>query len=1328
MTRVSIFTNLKNSTLTFAIIFSLLFSAAAGMLANAYGSEPDLTIDADSISVFPNEIYENDQVKINFTVENLGGSDAENVGVALYVGSRDNPVDELHISSISPGEKKNVTLYWIAKDSGNYTLIMFVDFEGRIDETNEDNNMASTKVSVEKPVRQPFPPSPEGAEWWNPDWHYRVPLSVEMMGQREGYVYNNKMVYCNINFTALMDEIASYQPSGGFSERTFYPNSVRVVEYTNDNDTWRPERTVGREIVFSKDYDAVERANVTVSWVMEGSVLPHAVRYYYIYWDTVENGKKDGDYSKIYSGIKNSEFEDTSSNQWKNNSEPVIPLKTGNIGGWSMTYTDDPVHENDHCYKIYRKGMIWQKDWYGKVYQNFKVPDGGDAQSYILHADVYFGSDISNAGWELTIDGSTVENGDLTDGWQTITKNVTSYLHGKSMSTIALRVYITETSADTSFHEVYAYFDSCWVETLPNCNVTLMGNESHGWWGDVLPINNEYVAGVDGMNTIETVNVTSIANPNGVVATIYSPDGKIAKSTLPLPDAGFEKGSAYTELFHSNEQTTGASFVTSAHNGTEAVELMLKDYSGKWKFEDQPVGKDDTAALRQNIAQSIHISRLPSLWFWYNIEKYSSSSYLNYTVMTEGGPNKYYTIGMGSLVKDGNWHKYEIPGNTLNKWRAGAGMVVGIEIRLVANEEGGENTVYIDDLGYSFMPNGGDRTKWHLNDFYTFQNGTKVGDWRLDVSLADGSGYIVERSTSITVKAAANLDVVSISAPSSIREGEEAKITVSIKNHGPKDVDIPTNVSLTLRQGSDSNPIKMVKGLSELKKGEIKNVTFSWHASYGDPSYNGEWTLVAKVNENMRIPEWKRTDNWNTASMNVIPVPDLEINMGDIGFDISHPAINDTVNITAIVHNMGYNDTTAEINFYIKEKGERKYILMRNGSVDKIIEKRSFESVYLTWKPEKNGTYSIKVEAKCPDESDTSNNYAIKDIRVGGGTDSTPPWIYNVRVSPSIQSLGESVNISATVKDNGTTVDKAVAVVYGENGLYAEQPMERIGDTDVYYYNTTYDDIGYYNCFVKAFDTAGGTLEWQNMGESGNMSFRIVYEGVETMPPSIRAVTADPQRQVIYGNVNISALINDSSGVGKAILHVIFGGNESTYDMSRRDGSKVYYYSKAYDEAGEYEYYIEAIDSSPNSNRNDTSDMFRYFVIPEDYDMDGIPDTVEIEAGSNPKDSSGTINVTVGNETGYLLWKDSDNKYVYWDKEDNALRDTASELIGGENAILFDSDGDGSYDHYYGTTSGEIGVYTVVKEEGLGDLPWVIPSVILFTLVCLLFVAIRNKS
>ncbi|RLF43384.1 MAG: hypothetical protein DRN29_10225, partial [Thermoplasmata archaeon] len=523
-----------------------------------------------------------------------------------------------------------------------------------------------------------------------------------------------------------------------------------------------------------------------------------------------------------------------------------------------------------------------------------------------------------------------------------------------------------------------------------------------------------------------------------------------------------------------------------------------------------------------------------------------------------------------------------------------------------------------------------------------------------------------------------------------------------------------------------SQSVKMVKAISGLRKNEVEKIDFSWRATYGDPSYNGKWTVIARVNEKGEIPEWKMTDNWNTISLEVEPVADLEVRMHEMSFSPSHPNKNDTVNITILLHNIGYNPATAQIDFLIKEKGGEKYTLLPGGSMEKIVGKRDFITLSLEWEVEENGTYSIKVIVSCEDEANKENNIVIKDIRVGGGIDASPPYIQNIRATPEIQSLGEYLNISAIIEDNDTSVDKAKVIIFNESGEFEEDVMrfmKRLGETDIYYYNTTYAKIGYYTFVIQAWDTAGDTVEWQNMGESQKNEFRIIYGGVEKKAPSIRAVNADPKRQVIYGNVNISALINDTSGIEKATLHVTFDSKEYVYEMHRRGNSKVYYYSHAYDTPGEYKYYIEAVDASPNKNKNDTSHLFRNFIIPEDYDMDDVPDKVEIEAGANPKNANETINVSVGTEIGYLIWIESKGEYTYWDREDNEIRDIDEK----GTSILFDSNGDGDYDYSYDTETGEIMPYEKEVEEGISDIVWVIPTVILFALVCLLFILIRKK-
>jgi len=1341
VTQTSRIINVEIKMVAAIILWCFLACSFMGMNTIADNGKPDLTLLPDSIVITPEDIYEYDQVKINVTIKNTGGSAAENIGVALYINSRNNHVDEHIISSLETNEESTVILYWIAQPVGNHTFFIFLDFNEQIDETNEDNNIGSGTFDVQQPVYPPFPPEPINASWWNPAFHYRVPLTVTMLGQWEGYVYEDKTVTTAIDFTELMNTIATYQPSGGFSKRTFLPDSVRVINYERINDSWEPQKSLGREIIFSDDYDAADKANVTLIWVMDGDTLPHEARHYYMYWDTVENEEKSGAFDAIATGIKNSEFEDDSLTVWRNESKPVLPVSGAtDVIGWDLGYVDDPVDGNDQCYRIHREGFLWQQEeYYARLYQSFTVPDGGDASSYFLNADIYFDADFDAIEWEIALDGNIIDQGGNTDGWEHLRKDVTTHLEGKTSfkPTVSFKVTATENTWATTTHEVSAYIDSCWIEITPNPSATTIVNGSHGWWGNIGSIASTYAAGVDGMNTIEIINSSAIAHPREVIATLYSPSGQFVTSSLPIPDAGFEGGDVYTQLFISNEQTASASFSGSStvHSGSKAVELRLSDYSGNYQFMDEPVQPEDTVGLYQTIAQSVHISRLPILYFWYKIDQYATLSELNYTVLIEGGHNKFLSISMGALTKDDDWHKYQIPAATLNKWKASAGTVVGLEIRLIANVQSGENTVYIDDLGYAFMPaqNGANRKNWYLEDFYTFQSDAQTGTWRLDVSMADGSDYIVVQSKSIQVQSAADLDVVDISAPDSIKEGKETTITVTIKNVGAKSVPLstPVNVSLTIYQGqTSSNATKMVKALDGIAADATRSVTFTWWSSYGNPAEAGEWKTEVRVDSEKQIPDSDRNNNWNIFLATVIPLPDLQIYMSDIDFDVRHPFANTTVNISVIVHNLGYNDTLAEINFYIKEVDSRTYTLITGGTVIEIISKRSSTTITLPWQPSRNGTFSIKVGASCEDESTLANNAAIKDIRVGGPFDQNPPEIRIMQIVPSVQFLGGYVNISAVITDNQTTINNAILTVSRSENTVFEKYMRRLGETDIYYYTVTFNEVGYYTCRIDAFDTAGDPngMEWQHTYSSDILFFRVIYEGVETSPPTIRAVVATPQKQVIFGMVNISALINDSSGLRTVTLHVLHDGDEQTYNMSLRGTTDIYYFSQSYDETGTYEYYIEAVDASANRNKYDTSQLYRFFTIPDDYDGDDVPDTVEIEVGADPKDRDTTINVSVGTEVGYLLMKEDTSTYVYWSKAANEFRSIEERSIDEHKAILFDADGDGSFDHYYDTVIGTVMPFEEISEAGLQESVWVIPAVVLFGVICALFIAIRKRS
>jgi len=1282
-----------SKNLAVLLVFVMLFSNIS------IAAKPDIYI--KNIQV-PSKIYEGDEVAVNFTVGN-NGAETVSFQIALFVDDRNKIVDNMNIT-LNAGETKKGTLYWLAEE-GNHTIFVFADYNNMINEENEDNNLASMEIKVMKPEYAPFPPSPSKATWWDGKWHYRLPISISMFGKRSGYIYENKMVYCNINFTYLMDKI-SHMQTGSFSKRIFNPDSVRVIEYENDNGTWHPLRSVGRELVFSHDYDAIKNANVTLIWVMEGALKPHERRYYYIYWDTIENGNKNGEYGKIYSGIKNCEFE--GNGEWKNST-------SGNMK-WDMGYVDDPL-EGDRCYRIHARGLYglgraWIKGYYAKVSESLNVPDEGQ-NDYIFHGRVYVTSDIDIFQWKIAIDGNAIATGKLNSGWTEITKNVTSYLKGKTSALISFTLEITQTQIYKDAHEINAYIDSFWIE-CENVASKIYENYSQGWDGSVY-VDREYIAGVEGKNSIDEIEVKMLAEPKEVVAKLYSPLSKVVKATLPLPDPSFEW--SYTSTFVSDAKTGEASIKSGvSHSGSKSILLKLFNYIGKFKIENEDVKAEDSVGLRQNITYQIPVSYMPSLFFWYKIDKASSSSYINYTLFTIGSSPLSQKIYLSTLVRDGKWHIYKIPDSILKKWRNHGGKVAGIEIRLIAGENGAENTLYIDDLGYSFMPSDSDRTSWKITHFYNFTNGELTGRWRLDVVASDGSDYRITKSLFLNVLPSADLDVYKIDFPSGLKEGEKGKFVVYVRNNGPKSINesTPVNVSLSIYQNALS-PIKMRKSIAGLKKGESKQVDFEWVASYGNASFNGTWNVVAKVNEENTIPEWNGMNNWLATKIKIEPRPDMEIEMDDVSFSPMHP-LNHNVNITVIVHNIGYKEGNARLKVYEKEKGERRYIMISNESLKKIINGKSWERFSLQWNASSNGTYNIKIIVECDDELNTNNNAVIKDIRIGGAIDVNKPKIMNVR-APSIATMGNEITITATIIDDETSIDKAIVYLSNESNE-SSFVMHRVDETDAYYVNITLNEIGEYSFYIRAWDTAN----IQNYNESNKEKIRVIYEGIETKPPVIAGITY-PKIQVLNEFVNISAYIDDESGISHAYVYVIHNGLKEKKEMENKNGSKIYYYAAKYD-VGEYSFYIEAIDNSANKNKNISSNYF--FEIPSDYDGDGVPDKIEISIGSNPKSGNDTINVSVGNSIGYLI--SIEGKYIYWSKTSNKTRETESRDVNGDGYIdiLFDADGDGIYDHYYSTKDDSINAYKKVEEER-SDIIWIAPPSILFILVGVIFIILRKK-
>lgn len=110
------------------------------------GGKPDLIV--GDVSWSPSEVVKGDVVKFMVKVGNEGYSDAGSFYVALELGG--GIVDEVLVDGLSAGESKTVYLKWEAKEAGEHTLRIVVDYYNDIDEINEKNNVKIITIKAEE--------------------------------------------------------------------------------------------------------------------------------------------------------------------------------------------------------------------------------------------------------------------------------------------------------------------------------------------------------------------------------------------------------------------------------------------------------------------------------------------------------------------------------------------------------------------------------------------------------------------------------------------------------------------------------------------------------------------------------------------------------------------------------------------------------------------------------------------------------------------------------------------------------------------------------------------------------------------------------------------------------------------------------------------------------------------------------------------------------------------------------------------------------------------------------------------------------------------------
>ncbi|MCJ2670594.1 MAG: carboxypeptidase regulatory-like domain-containing protein, partial [Candidatus Thermoplasmatota archaeon] len=231
-------------------------------------------------------------------------------------------------------------------------------------------------------------------------------------------------------------------------------------------------------------------------------------------------------------------------------------------------------------------------------------------------------------------------------------------------------------------------------------------------------------------------------------------------------------------------------------------------------------------------------------------------------------------------------------------------------------------------------------------------------------------------------------------------------------------------------------------------------------------------------------------------------------------------------------------------------------------------------------------------------DADTYYNYLVADISI----DASVAWTY--RITGRLLDSSHVTFITLTENTTDLTVGSNILPLW-------------LDGTDIY--DSGID--GPYNLTLLSYDVYGNQLEKAYYDTNSYTYDQFQHEIIDNDPPTISSVTAVPDPQEVNGAVNVSALIQDPSGIMEAKLNVTDpdSGFVGSFAMNYDNPSGRYFYSRTYDKVGTYDFLIFARDTAGNwatssgqFTTQDTTD----------------PTISDVQASPNPQEVNGNVKVS----------------------------------------------------------------------------------------------------
>ncbi|NOZ68618.1 MAG: hypothetical protein GXP46_05115, partial [Deferribacteres bacterium] len=290
--------------------------------------KPDPAIEDAVVS--PETAEEGETVTVSAVIKNRG-SDVGNIPVSLYLGMPENGgtlLGSTAIRQIIPLNSE-VTVYFTIRTTGlekENDLFISIDPENIIDELNENNNTAVRHLKVTRKKislqiitdRSKYEPQSdvgiivnirnENMTAWSgtgniyiedlngrqiehiaefnienlrplgiEGWHYRVPVTV-----LQDRTMKNAVAFADIDFNNIFS-------SPGITGGNPDINSIRMIEFDAQDNVLGEKKA---KFYQTGGFSAGERPTGKLIWFMDGTTPQSTARYFYMYFDTTENGPK----------------------------------------------------------------------------------------------------------------------------------------------------------------------------------------------------------------------------------------------------------------------------------------------------------------------------------------------------------------------------------------------------------------------------------------------------------------------------------------------------------------------------------------------------------------------------------------------------------------------------------------------------------------------------------------------------------------------------------------------------------------------------------------------------------------------------------------------------------------------------------------------------------------------------------------------------------------------------------------------------------------------------------------------------------------------------